>query len=128
MARACLEALNQLENPEGRQYLYDGPGYTDPLRQPLRLAGHELKHRIVMAPMTRFRASDSGVINATAAEYYSQRATLGGLLISEGLVPDKRGRGFPNSPGIWTKEQVEAWKPVTSAAKAKGGIFFAQLW
>lgn len=81
-----------------------------------------------MAPMTRFRASDSGVINATAVEYYSQRATSGGILISEGLVTDKRGQGFPNSPGIWTKEQVEAWKSVTSAVKAKGGIFFAQLW
>lgn len=78
--------------------------------------------------MTRMRASDSGIPNATAAKYYSERATRGGLLISEGVVVDPRGKGFPNTPGIWNAEQVEAWKPITSAVKAKGGVFFAQLW
>ncbi|RDW81873.1 hypothetical protein BP6252_02985 [Coleophoma cylindrospora] len=101
---------------------------TDPLFEPLQFAGHELQHRIALAPMTRMRASVSGVINNTAAEYYSLRATPGGLLISEGLVPHPRGCGYPRCPGIYTAEQVEAWKPITAAVKEKGGVFFAQLW
>lgn len=100
----------------------------DPFLNPIQLAGYELKHRIAMAPMTRFRTLDIGVVNASAAEYYSERATSGGLLISEGLAPDSRGRGFPRTPGIYTNEQVEAWKPITEAVRAKGGVFFAQLW
>lgn len=100
----------------------------DPLFEPLQLGAHVLNHRIAMAPMTRMRASESGTINSTAAEYYSLRATSGGLLISEGIVPHPRGRGFPQCPGIYTAEQVEAWKPVTAAVKQKGGVFFAQLW
>lgn len=100
----------------------------DPFLNPIQLAGHELKHRIAMAPMTRFRVSDVGVVSADAAEYYSTRATSGGFLISEGLAPHPRGIGFPKTPGIYTAEQIEAWKPITAAVKAKGAVFFAQLW
>jgi 2,4-dienoyl-CoA reductase-like NADH-dependent reductase (Old Yellow Enzyme family) len=78
--------------------------------------------------MTRMRASQAGIPNASAAEYYSERTTPGGLLLSEGIVIDARGRGFPNTPGLWSDEQVEAWKPITAAVKKKGGIFFAQIW
>ena len=78
--------------------------------------------------MTRMRASSSGIPNSRAAEYYSERATTGGLFISEGIVIDPRGKGFPNTPGLWKDEQVEAWKPITSAVKEKGAIFFAQIW
>jgi 12-oxophytodienoic acid reductase len=63
--------------------------------------------------------------------YYSQRATEGGLLIAEatGVSSDAQGMSLiPHTPGIWTKEQVEAWKPVVDAVHAKGGIFFCQIW
>lgn len=86
-----------------------------------------LKHRIVLAPMTRMRGSGTGLPHPRTAEYYASRATPGGLLISEGFVPHPRGRGFPNTPGLYTEEQVEAWKPITAAVHEKGGIFFAQL-
>ena len=113
---------------EGANKLTEIRSQHDPFLKPIHLAGHELKHRIAMAPMTRFRGLDAGVVNANAAEYYSERATPGGLLISEGLAPHPRGRGFPRTPGIYAAEQVEAWKPITAAVKAKGAVFFAQLW
>lgn len=74
------------------------------------------------------RASDAGVINASAAEYYAERATSGGLLISEGVVVAPRARGFPNTPGLYTSEQVAAWRAVTRAVHDKAAIFFAQIW
>ncbi|KAG0646732.1 12-oxophytodienoate-10 [Hyphodiscus hymeniophilus] len=100
----------------------------DILQSPFDLSLNRLSHRIVLAPMTRMRASEYGIPNATAAQYYAQRATPNGLMISEGVVVHPRGKGFPNTPGIWTHEQIEAWKPITSAVKARGGVFFAQLW
>ncbi|KAF8863993.1 FMN-linked oxidoreductase [Acephala macrosclerotiorum] len=78
--------------------------------------------------MTRMRASDAGIPHPRTKEYYASRTTSGGLLISEGLVPHPRGRGFPNTPGIYTEEQVKAWKPITAAVREKGGVFFAQLY
>ena len=101
---------------------------NDVLRSPFQLACSHISHRVVLAPMTRMRASDSGIPNATAAEYYGERTTASGLLISEGVVIHPRGKGFPNTPGIWNDEQIKAWKPIVSAVKRKGGVFFAQLW
>ena len=63
-----------------------------------------------------------------AAEYYSQRSTEGGLVISEATVVSPQGFGYPCTPGIYSPEQTEAWKPVTRAVKDKGAIFFCQLW
>eukprot|EP00879_Flechtneria_rotunda_P030841 GHRR01033533.1.p1 GENE.GHRR01033533.1~~GHRR01033533.1.p1 ORF type:complete len:354 (+),score=113.72 GHRR01033533.1:2089-3150(+) len=62
------------------------------------------------------------------AVYYGQRATPGGLIISEATAITPEGQGYPQVPGIHTAEQVEAWKPVTQAVKDKGGIFLCQLW
>ncbi|KAL3440868.1 hypothetical protein BJX65DRAFT_289696 [Aspergillus insuetus] len=88
-----------------------------------------LSHRIVLAPMTRMRASDSTrIINSSAAPYYAERTLPGSLLISEGTVIHPRGKGFPCTPGLWTEEQALAWKPVTDAVHALGGVFFVQLW
>jgi 2,4-dienoyl-CoA reductase-like NADH-dependent reductase (Old Yellow Enzyme family) len=109
-------------------YIYSDTMASDPLQTPFSLGGHPLAHLIVMAPMTRMRSSSDGIPNASAAEYYSERASSGGLLISEGIVIDPRGKGFPNTPGLWSEEQVEAWKPITAAVKAKGAVFFAQIW
>lgn len=86
----------------------------------------DLSHRIVLAPLTRQR-SYGYVPQPHAALYYSQRTTEGGLLISEGTVILPTGIGYKDIPGIWSNEQVEAWKPIVRAVHEKGGIFFCQL-
>ncbi|KAJ0418379.1 12-oxophytodienoate reductase [Aspergillus carlsbadensis] len=88
-----------------------------------------LSHRIVLAPMTRMRASNTtSIINPSAATYYTERTIPGSLLISEGTIIHPRGKGFPCTPGIWNEEQARAWKPITDAVHGKGGVFFVQLW
>ena len=76
--------------------------------------------------MTRARSPGS-VAQPHAALYYAQRTTPGGLLISEGTGISEDSNGFPNTPGIWTQEQVEAWKPIVKAVHDKGGIFISQI-
>lgn len=80
-----------------------------------------------MAPLTRCRASEGHIPNDLNAEYYSQRAAAG-LIISEATSVSSRGYGYPNTPGIHTKEQVGGWKKVTEAVHAKGGHIYLQLW
>ncbi|CAI9115104.1 OLC1v1015938C1 [Oldenlandia corymbosa var. corymbosa] len=98
-----------------------------PLLTPYKLGIFQLSHRIVLAPLTRQR-SYGNVPQPHATLYYSQRSTRGGLLISEGTVISETGKGCPCTPGIWTREQVEAWKPIVNAVHDKGGIFFCQIW
>ncbi|MET0473732.1 MAG: alkene reductase [Mycobacterium sp.] len=87
----------------------------------------ELKNRIVMSPMTRSRAYGAGASpTASMAEYYGQRAGAG-LIITEGTQPSVIGQGYPNTPGLHSVEQVEAWRAVTDAVHANGGVIFAQL-
>lgn len=85
----------------------------------------ELKNRIVMAPMTRSRAIGN-IPNDLIATYYGQRASAG-LIITEGTSPSPNGLGYSRIPGLFSKEQVEGWKKVTSAVHAKGGKIFVQL-
>ncbi|XP_073026238.1 putative 12-oxophytodienoate reductase 11 [Primulina eburnea] len=100
---------------------------TIPLLTPHKMGDFHLAHRIVLAPLTRNR-SYNNVPQPHAAVYYSQRATKGGLLISEATGVSDTAQGYPETPGIWTKEHVEAWKPIVDAVHQKGGIFFLQLW
>ncbi|KAL8133191.1 putative 12-oxophytodienoate reductase 11 [Apium graveolens] len=97
------------------------------LMTPYKLGNFQLSHRVVLAPLTRQR-SYGNVPQPHAILYYSQRATKGGLLISEATGVSDTAQGYPDTPGIWTKEQVEAWKPIVDAVHAKGGIFFCQIW
>lgn len=90
-----------------------------------QLGGLTLKNRIVMAPMTRSRAIGN-VANDIIAKYYAQRASAG-LIITEGTSPSPNGLGYARIPGIFSKEQVASWKPVTEAVHAKGGKMFMQL-
>ncbi|MFD3683783.1 alkene reductase [Nocardiopsis sp. NPDC058631] len=91
------------------------------------LAGTKLGNRIVMAPMTRSRAQEPERIpTALTAEYYAQRASAG-LIITEGTQPSAVGQGYPNTPGLHSAEQVQAWRAVTDAVHAEGGVIFAQL-
>ncbi|KAI4376497.1 hypothetical protein MLD38_014253 [Melastoma candidum] len=94
---------------------------------PYKMGNFNLSHRVVLAPMTRCRAID-GIPGPALAEYYSQRTTPGGFLISEGTMICDTAAGFPHVPGIYTDDQVNAWKSVVDAVHAKGGIFFCQLW
>ena len=85
-------------------------------------------NRVFMAPLTRGRSSSGHVpITELKAEYYSQRAS-GGLLIAEATGITQEGMGWPYGPGIWSDEQVEAWKPVTHAVHEAGGRIVLQLW
>ncbi|KAF8411933.1 hypothetical protein HHK36_004491 [Tetracentron sinense] len=88
---------------------------------------HFVFFRIVLAPLTRQR-SYKNVPQPHAILYYSQRTTKGGLLIAEATGVSDTAQGYPDTPGIWTKEQVEAWKPIVDAVHAKGGVFFCQIW
>ncbi|MDP0489629.1 MAG: alkene reductase [Verrucomicrobiota bacterium JB023] len=98
------------------------------LLQPLELApGLVLPNRMVMAPLTRNRASQGDVPNELMAEYYRQRASFG-LIISEATPVNRAGHGYPSTPGIYTSQQIEGWKAVTDAVHEAGGRIFAQLW
>ncbi|KAI4375843.1 hypothetical protein MLD38_013664 [Melastoma candidum] len=94
---------------------------------PHRMGNFDLDHRVVLAPMTRAR-SYNGLPQPQAVIYYSQRASHGGLLIAEATGVSDTSLGFPDTPGIWTKDQVDAWKPIVDAVHAKGAVFFCQIW
>lgn len=98
------------------------------LFSPITIGNHILNHRIVLAPLTRLRNTEDGVPQAHCVEYYQQRATKNGLLITEGIIISSPSIGYPFAPGIYTDEQVEGWKKVVEAVHAKGGIIFSQLW
>lgn len=97
------------------------------LLSPLKMGAWDLPNRMIMAPLTRCRASEGRVPNAMMAEYYAQRASAG-LIISEATAVTPMGVGYPNTPGIWTDEQVEGWKVVTDAVHQAGGRIVCQLW
>jgi len=93
----------------------------------IKLGNQELKNRIAMAPMTRSRADLTGVINDLTVLYYTQRASAG-LIITEGINISDQALGSPFTPGIYTREQIDAWKKVTQAVHDHGGVIYAQLW
>ncbi|XP_074280400.1 putative 12-oxophytodienoate reductase 11 [Silene latifolia] len=97
-----------------------------PLIIPYQMGNFNLSHRVVLAPLARQR-SYGNVPQPHAVLYYSQRATNGGLLITEATGLSNTARGYPETPGIWTTEQLQAWKPIVNAVHAKGGIFFCQI-
>lgn len=98
------------------------------LFDPIQLGAIAAPNRVLMAPLTRGR-STTGHIPETAlkADYYAQRAGAG-LIISEATGISQEGLGWPSAPGIWSSEQVEAWKPVTAAVHEAGGRIIMQLW
>ena len=99
-----------------------------PLFQPVSIGAIDCANRIVLAPLTRSRAGQPGdVPTDLMALYYSQRATSG-LLISEATQISQEGKGYAWTPGIYTQEQRDGWKGVTSAVHDKGGRIVCQLW
>ncbi|WP_425388004.1 alkene reductase [Azospirillum halopraeferens] len=88
-----------------------------------------LKHRVVMAPLTRMRAKQPGdVPYELNAEYYGQRASEGGLLITEATDINPFTKGYRSVPGVYTPAQIAGWKKVTAAVHAKGGFIVNQIW
>ena len=86
-----------------------------------------LNNRIVMAPLTRCMADDSLVPTQAMVDYYARRADTG-LIISEATIIRPDGQGYPNTPGIFSQEQIAGWRKVTDAVHEKGGKIFVQLW
>src|ERR1700688_2708792 len=93
---------------------------------PVRVGRYTLPNRLVMAPMTRSRAKLEGTPGEVAAEYYSQRASVG-LIVTEGTQPSEDGQGYLTTPGIYTPAHVAGWKKVTRAVHDKGGRIFIQI-
>ncbi|KZT00769.1 NADH:flavin oxidoreductase/NADH oxidase [Laetiporus sulphureus 93-53] len=99
------------------------------LFQPIKVGGRTYAHRVVMAPLTRFRANKAHVHGDLAVEYYRQRSTVPGtLIITEATFIAAKAGGYKNVPGIWSDEQVVAWKAVTDAVHGNGSRIFCQLW
>ena len=100
------------------------PSLFDPLNLSPALS---LPNRILMAPLTRGRATREAVPTPIMAEYYAQRADAG-LIVSEATGISREGLGWPFAPGLWSEAQVEGWRSVVGAVHAKGGRIVAQLW
>lgn len=102
------------------------------LFEPLQLGSLSLNHRIVQAPLTRMRGTkeDDGIVVPTDlnVEYYSQRATKGGLQLTEATDISRYAGGYPGVPGIFTPSQIAGWKKVTDGVHGKGGYIFCQIW
>jgi 2,4-dienoyl-CoA reductase-like NADH-dependent reductase (Old Yellow Enzyme family) len=97
------------------------------LFDPVQLGAILCPNRIVMAPLTRGRATREHVPTGLMVDYYRQRASAG-LIITEATGMSRQGLGWPYAPGIWTQEQMEAWKPVVAAVHEAGGRIVCQLW
>ena len=97
------------------------------LSDPIRIGAIDAQNRVFMAPLTRGRASREHVPTPMMVEYYRQRASAG-LILTEATGISQEGLGWPFAPGIWSDEQVEAWKPVVKAVHEAGGKIVCQLW
>lgn len=101
----------------------------DPLFSPISLGELPLSHRVVMAPLTRLRVNrPNKAPDALNAQYYGQRASAGGLIITEATDTSPWAAGYPGSPGIFSAEQVDGWRLVTDAVHARGGLIVNQIW
>jgi NADPH2 dehydrogenase len=99
------------------------------LFQPLKVGNLNLKNRVVMAPLTRFRSDDEHVPLPMVTDYYAQRASVPGtLLITEATLISRISGTYTNVPGIYTDAQIEAWRKVTDAVHKKDSFIYLQLW
>jgi N-ethylmaleimide reductase len=93
---------------------------------PLRLGALSIPSRMVMAPLTRMRAAPGGLATSLMANYYGQRAGAG-LIVTEGTAINSQAHGYPASPGIYTREQIEAWRAITERVHGSQGRIVMQL-
>lgn len=97
--------------------------------KPIKVGKNELAHRIVMTPLTRFRAANDHEPSDLELEYYTQRAdTPGSLITAEGTFPSQESGGYPNIPGLWSESQTKGWKKIVDSVHEKKCFFNAQLW
>ena len=89
---------------------------------------YRLSHRVVMAPLTRMRSDPGDIPSDLMVKYYTQRASDGGLIVSEATPVSTRGNGYAGAPGIYSDTQIAGWRRVADAVHAKGGRIFQQLW
>ncbi|MDR7102412.1 alkene reductase [Croceicoccus sp. BE223] len=99
----------------------------DVLFRPLAAGALHLPNRVLMAPLTRNRSHPDGTPREMAATYYRQRASAG-LIVSEATQISAMGKGYKDTPGIYTDSHVEGWKPIVEAVHAGGGRIVCQLW
>ena len=95
---------------------------------PTQVGPYRLSHRVAMAPLTRMRSDPGDIPSELMVEYYKQRTTKGGLIISEASPVSIRGNGYAGAPGIYSDTQIAGWQRVTEAVHASGGRIFQQLW
>src|SRR6202795_2222428 len=98
------------------------------LFSPIKIGPYQLAHRVVMAPLTRMRSDPGDIPSGLMVEYYSQRASKGGLIISEATPVSISGYGYAGAPGIYSDSQIAGWRRVTDAVHAKAGGISLQLW
>jgi NADPH2 dehydrogenase len=116
-----------------QNYIFHKMGSTgEPSRlfEPLQIGKNKLSSRLVMAPLTRFRADDNHVQLPFAKEYYGQRASgfPGTLLVTEATFISPQAGGYPNVPGIYNQEQIAAWREIVDSVHKAGSFIFLQLW
>jgi N-ethylmaleimide reductase len=97
------------------------------LFSPVKIGPYELSHRVVMAPLTRMRSEAGDKPGSLMQLYYAQRASQGGLIVSEATVVSTNGNGYLGSPGLYSDDQIAGWRAITDAVHAKGGRIFLQL-
>ncbi|KAE9370938.1 putative N-ethylmaleimide reductase [Stipitochalara longipes BDJ] len=108
-----------------KQFIWSERAFMSP---PLKIGDVEVAHRIAMAPLTRFRATDDRVPTPMMREYYGQRAAVPGtLIITEGTFISATCGGFTNAPGFWREDQIAAWRTITDEVHRKGCFIFCQL-
>jgi len=93
----------------------------------VKIGNHTLKNSMVMSAMTRSRANDKGVVGDATVLYYTQRSSAG-LILSEAINISAQALGSPFTPGLFTQDQIDAWKKVTTAVHDNGSLIYAQLW
>lgn len=105
--------------------------HTPALFKPIQLGSLKLSHRVVMAPLTRMRPDPETqaqtLLGNAYAEYYSQRSTSGGLIISEAVIVSPNASGYSQIPALWSHQHIQAWKPITQSVHDAGGHIFIQL-
>lgn len=105
----------------------DQNGAKTTLFDPARIGRLDVPHRVLMAPMTRSRAGESGAPPSLMAGYYAQRASAG-FIITVATQVSRQGQGYSFTPGIYDEAQIAGWRGVTDAVHAEGGRIFSQLW
>jgi N-ethylmaleimide reductase len=97
------------------------------LLEKTQLGNLALKNKMAMSAMTRSRADQNGIVGDMTVQYYTQRVSAG-LIFTEAIRISPQATGSPLTPGIYSSDQIEAWKKVTKSVHDHGGLIIAQLW